>query len=351
MSQPASPAPVPPASPAHPLEVDAYLQDERIRMEVEVAHHAYEAARRSGATEERPAELAAEEAYADTAAARFALLPYDPDKNPHDRLTHDEYLRVCQRRDQLVGQLDYAVAAEREAARARPACEAPGAKEELVWIVGVLGIVGVGFSVGVAVHDTVMVHVVGAGLRAIVASIVAGVVLASVPVLGMLFSALHPQPKERWESAAWFGIGLLFGVAVYLLRAWLAEEAQDHLFAAAFAGMELLTVVAVKLYATSLHREVLDRRSVARDRAAADARVEEARSYRAGREADVAQLERRIRDHQLHVAERTARSQLADRVREAARAAARAGYRRGIAHNRGFVGDTEANAVRAGEAK
>lgn len=351
MAEAVAPPPVAPKSEPYPLSVDAYLQEERIRVEVDIARHAEESARRSGATAEVPEDLAAEEAFADTAAARFALPPYDPDRNPADRLTHEDYLGWCRRRDQLLAQVDHAVAAERDYARERTDVEAPSPKEELVWIVGALGVVAVGFPVGVAVHDTVMVHVLGVGVRAIVGSVVAGVVIASVPVLGLLFSALHPQPKERWEGTAWFGLGLLFGVAVYLLRAWLAQSPADHLFAAAFAGMELLTVIAVKLYARSLHREVLDRRTVLRARSAADARVEAARAHGADREQEVARLELRIREHQRQVAERTARVLQAPLVRESARAAAHAGYRRSIARNRGYALDHDVHLPKAPEAK
>lgn len=333
---PGAARPMPPRS-STLYAMDGHLNGELMKLEVDLELHAEDVARRGGATRPQEEVLAALRTEAEAAADRFRTVPWNPATNPADALRDQEHRANLTRREELRQRLDYAAAAVRDRGRERSAVEAPSSRDDLFWFIALLGVAGVGFSVGSSVHDAVFAPLFVDPTQALVASFLVGVVLAAVSVLGMLFSALHPQPKEGWENRGWVGLGVLFGVAVYLLRAWLAESSMDQLIAVGFAGIELVSVLAVKLYATSLHRAVLDRRGLAFQRSAADAQVEVARGDHEAAQAGLAEVERRIEAHVRDVELRELRHRLIDQVRAAAKSAVEVGYRRGIAANQGQI--------------
>lgn len=343
---PGSERPMPPR-PSTLYSQDGYLNGELMKLETDLQAHAEEVARRSGSTEAREGDLAALRLEAEAAAERFRTVPWDPAKNPADALRDAEFQDHRSRREALRQRLDYAAAAVRDRARERAVVEAPGGREELFWLVAVLGVAGVGFSVGSSLHDAVFAPLFEDSTRALAASFLVGLVLAAVSVLGMLFSSLHAQEKGSGESRGWVALGVLFGFAVYLLRAWLAQTPYDQLIAVGFAGIELVSVLAVKLYSVSLHRAVLDHRRVQAGRAAADAQVGVAQTELEAAQVALAEVERKIEAHLRDVELREQRHRLTDQVRKAAVGAVEVGYRRGIAANRGQAYDADVRVPQA----
>lgn len=317
--------------------LDAYFDGELIRTEQDLEHLGETVAVASGRREVDEAALAALREEADRAAARLAAVPYDAQKHPGDQLYRERYDRDGKKLEQLESALDHAVANLRDAERALAGVEAPPAGDPWAGLMALLGLVGVAFSVGMTLHDVVFAYLFAASAPALAASFGAGALLAGVSVLGMINAARHAQPKAAWEGWAWLFLGVSFGLAVLAMRAYVAETPEQHLLAVGFAAIEIVSVLSVKLYAVSLHREVVELRGAQAQRRRGEEAVRAAERQVADVRARIAALEDRMEAHRGRVETRTHRSLLAEAVRAAARAAAEAGYRRGLARNQGHL--------------
>ncbi len=331
---PGSPSSTPPAAPHAP---DGFLDGELIRLEVDLETHGEQVARQSGRHDPDPAALGALDDEADAAAARFASLPYAPETRASDAMYHEKFEALLVRHALLLQRVDYAAAMVRDSERARSALGALLPEPETPWLVGLLGTCGMALSLGLALHDVVFGSIFVDPSQALVASLTAGALLGAVASVGMLSAARHVGAKTPWEVWGWFTLGIVFAGAVGLLRYWLGEP----LLAWGYAGIELVSVLAVKLCAVSLHRDVVASEVQRRGASAADMQVAGARAHH---DECVASLERcgaSLEAHRRHAQRRDFRAELTEAVKAGARTAVRVGYLRGIARNVGYLDGRE----------
>lgn len=298
----------------------------------------FELAKRSGARQAEEASLSSLTDLADRASGRFAAAPYEPGTNIADEYAENRYQGGLGDEADLKQQVAYAHAHWRERAMELAALGDGPERPTFPLFLAMTAVLAIGLTIAPTLHDLLFVALLGRGAPALGGALLAGALIAAVLVWGILGRSDGPA-GSRLERLAWTGLGVLFGVALYLMRASLSHGNEEQLLSLGLAVLEAVFIVLVERVAAARARHLAAVQEDLQAKAAAERQLAAAKGLLEDRKQALAECQSKLDHHQERVREREHLTRAAPKFQEAARAAARAGYEAGLASNRGIVND------------
>ncbi len=311
---------------------------DQAKIERIVFEEARDMARHSGRVQPEDGVLRSVEQMADRTVAGIFGEGYDPKVHAEDALHEAEYKELIGDRSGARQQLGYARASYRELAFRAASLFLPRVPDT-PWLLLILVVLAIAITLAPTFHDLLFAAMLANPAQAAYASIVAGVMIGGCFSWAMLSRVDHPEGERFLSRLQLTVIGILFGIALLVMRLGVATSDEERLIAIGFALLETSIVLLIEAFAAGLARKWIRYMDSLPEVSIAENRRQASREHLDVTEAELLSAQTGIKSHIQLVHEREARALVARQLNASARAMAVAGYFKGLEQNRGFVHD------------